>query len=132
MLGIRTGFEEIAQMTFSGLALTASVQPDTVSPHDKEALQMLYRHWEEVRLPNLIRGAARSRDLAEVHKSIARDSIRAARAARQQRDEPTFFAHLGNARDAHEKARECYRFARQCEGKAQAIILSGGCSTPEN
>ena len=132
MLGMQTGFGKIAPMTFSHLALTASVQPDTVSPHDKEALEMLYRHWEEVRLPNLIRGAARSRDLAEVHKGIARDSIRAARAARQQWDESTYFAHLGNARDAHEKARECYRFARQCEDKAQSIILSGGCSTLEN
>jgi hypothetical protein len=119
-------------MTFSHLALTAAVQPDTVSPHDKEALATLYRHWEQVRLPNLIRGAARSRDLAEVHKGIARDSIRAARAARRQRDEPTYLEHLGTAREAHGKARECYRFARQCERKAEAIILSDGCSTLEH
>jgi hypothetical protein len=132
MLGTHTGFGKIGRMTFSHLALTAAVQPDTVSPHDKEALDLLYRHWEEVRLPNLIRGAARSRDLAEVHKGIARDSIAAARTARQQRDEPAYLKHLGDARDAHDKARECYRFARQCERRAQAIILAGGCSPLEN
>jgi hypothetical protein len=132
MLGTNTGFGKIGRMTFSHLALTAAVQPDTVSPHDKEALELLNRHWEEVRLPNLIRGAARSRDLAEVHKGIARDSIAAARAARQQRDEPAYIKHLSNVREAHGKARECYRFARQCERKAQAILLSGGCSTVEN
>ena len=132
MLGTHTGFGKIGRMTFSHLALTAAVQPDTVSPHDKEALELLHRHWGEVRLPNLIRGAARSRDLAEVHKAIARDSITAARAARRQRDEPAYLKHLDNVRDAHDKARECYRFARQCERKAQAIILSGGCSTLEN
>jgi len=132
MLGTHTGFGKIGRMTFSHLALTATVQPDTVSPHDKEALELLYRHWEEVRLPNLIRGAARSRDLAEVHNSIAREFITAARAARRQRDEPAYLKHLSTVRDAHGKARECYRFARQCERRAEAIILSGGCSTLEN
>ena len=132
MLGTHTGFEKIGGMTFSHLALTATVQPDTVSPHDKEALELLYRHWEEVRLPNLIRGAARSRDLAEVHKGIARESITAARAARQERHESAYLKHLSNVRHAHGKARECYRFARQCERKAQAIVLSGCCSTMEN
>ncbi len=132
MLGTHTGFGEIGRMTFSHLALTATVQPDTVSPHDKEALELLYRHWEEVRLPNLIRGAARSRDLAEVHKGIAQESIRAARLARQQRDEPAYLKHLSNVHDAHSKARECYRFARHCERKAEAVILSDRCSTLEN
>jgi hypothetical protein len=132
MLATHTGFGKIGRMTFSHLALTATLQPDTVSPHDKEALESLSRHWDEVRLPNLIRGAARSRDLAQVHKSIARDSIAAARAARRQRDQTSYLEHLGNARDAHTKARECIRFARQCERKAEAVILTGGCSTLEN
>ena len=132
MLGTHTDFGSIAPVTFSYSTLAADVQPDTVSPHDKEALEMLYRHWEEVRLPNLIRGAARSRDLAEVHKGIARDSIRTARVARRQMDEASYLKHLGVVREAHGKARECYRFARQCERKAEAIILSGGCSMLEH
>jgi hypothetical protein len=132
MLATHAGFGKIGRMTLSHLAPTSAVQPDTVSPHDKEALETLYRHWEEVRLPNLIRGAARSRDLAQVHKGIARDSIAAARAARLRRDESSYLEHLGNARDAHSKARECIRFARQCECKAETAILSGGCSTLEN
>ena len=132
MLGTYTGFGNIGRMSYSHLALTAGVQPDTVSPHDKEALETLALHWDEVRLPNLIRGAARSRDLAQVHRGVARAAIRAARGAREQRDEPGYFKHLETARDALGKARECYRFARQCERKARATILSGGCSTPEN
>ena len=132
MLATHTGFGKIGRMTFSHIALSAAVQPDKVSPHDKEALETLARHWDEVRLPNLIRGAARSRDLAQVHKGIARDSIAAARAARRQRDDSSYLEHLGNAREAHAKARECIRFARQCECKAESAILSGGCSTLEN
>jgi hypothetical protein len=132
MLALHTDFGKIGRMTFSHLALAAAVQPDTVSPHDKEALETLSRHWEEVRLPNLIRGAARSRDLAQVHRSIARDFIAAARAARRQHDETSYLGHLGSARDAHGKARECIRFARQCERRAEAAILSGSCSTLEN
>ncbi len=132
MLGTLIGFGNIDRMSYSHLALTAGVQPDTVSPHDKEALEALARHWDEVRLPNLIRGAARSRDLGEVHRGVARQSIQAARAARRQGDETTYLENLKIARDALCKARECYRFARQCEGKAQAVILTGGCSTLEN
>ncbi len=132
MLGIHTGFGTIGRMTFSHPALTGAVQPDTVSPHDSEALAALARHWDQVRLPNLIRGAARSRDLAGVHRGVAREAIRAARAARARFDDEACRSHRETAHDALAKARQCLHFARRCERKAQAIILSEGCSAVEN
>jgi hypothetical protein len=39
---------------------------------------------------------------------------------------------LETARDALGKARQCHRFARECEWKAEAVILSDRCSTQEN
>lgn len=102
-------------------------RPDTVSPHDRDALAALDRNWQmEVRLPDLIRGAARSRRLAEQHKHAAWRFIREAQSARQTGDQPMHQDYLGDAMEARRKAAECAGYARRCEQEANAIAIASG------
>ncbi len=109
------------------LTKTAAFRPDTVSPHDADGLAILEEYWDmEVRLPNLIRGAARSRRLADQHKHVAWQSIRAAHSARTLGDRLTARDSLIEAIEARRKARECDAFARRCEREANAIAVASG------
>ncbi len=107
------------------LTTADAFQPDTVSPHDHVALAGV--HWDmDVRLPNLIRGAARSRHLATQHKRAAWQMICAARSARQAGDAVMQRDHLEDAIRAQRLASECDRFARRCEREANAIAVASG------
>lgn len=102
-------------------------QPAPVSPHDHAALALLQGNWEmEVTLPNLIRGAARSRRLAAQHKRAAWQFILSARSARGTGDEITHRDCLDDAITARQRAAECNGFARRCEGQANAIAVASG------
>ncbi len=101
--------------------------PDGVSPHDADAIRRLGESWDlQDQLPSLVRGASQSRHLADEHQYSARQFVRQARAALAQGDWPLYRSHLENAREARRKAWECYRFARQCERRADAIAVSSG------
>lgn len=116
---------------FSEVTLTGNdaFEADTVSPHDRDALKMVAEKWGiQDRLPNLIRGAARSRDLCEVHRCVVRESVRAARSARILGNGASYRDHLKTARDARRRAGECHRFARECEERANALITAGSSS----
>ena len=107
------------------LTTAAAFQPDTVSPHDHAGLAST--DWNmEVRLPNLIRGAARSRQLATQHKRAAWHLICAARRARQTGDLVVQRDQLDNAIRAQRLASECDAFARRCEREANAIAVASG------
>lgn len=104
-------------------------EADTVSPHDKDALKLVAEKWGiQDRLPNLIRGAARSRDLCEVHRCVVRESIRAARSVKAVGNGASYRDYLKTARDARRRAGECHRFARECEERANALITAGSSS----
>lgn len=101
-------------------------EADTVSPHDREALNVIAEKWGmQDRLPNLIRGAARSRDLCDVHRCVALESIRAARSAKKLGNCLSYREYLRTALDARRRASECYHFARQCEERANTLIAAG-------
>lgn len=105
---------------------------DTVSPHDKDALRVISEKMgAQDRLPSLIRGAARSRDFCEVHRCAARESIRAARSAKQRGNGASYRDYLNSARDARRRASECSQFARECEDRANALIMAGGSPREE-
>jgi hypothetical protein len=107
------------------LTTAAAFQPDTVSPHDHVALASV--NWDmDVKLPNLIRGAARSRHLAAQHKRAAWQLIGAARSARQMGDTVMQRDHLDDAIRAQHLASECDSFARRCEREANAIAVASG------
>ncbi len=107
------------------LTTAAAFQPDTVSPLDDAGLANV--HWDmEVKLPNLIRGAARSRHLAAQHKRVARQYIYAARSARELGDMTMQRDHLDDAIRAQHRASECDCFARRCEREANAIAVASG------
>lgn len=107
------------------LTTAAAFQPDTVSPHEHAGLASV--HWEmDVRLPNLIRGAARSRQLAAQHKRAAWQMICAARSARQAGDAVMQRDHLDDAIRAQRLASKCDSFARRCEREANAIAVASG------
>lgn len=109
------------------LTKSSVFQPDTVSPHDADALAALEKNWEmEVRLPNLIRGAARSRSLANQHKRTAWEFIRSARAARLVGDLIMHRDYLDEAIAAQQRASDCSKFARRCEKEANAIAVASG------
>ena len=87
------------------LTTAAAFQPDTVSPHDHVGLANV--DWDmDVKLPNLIRGAARS--------------------ARQLGDTVMHRDHLEDAIRAQRLASECDCFARRCEREANAIAVASG------
>lgn len=112
----------------SHVTLTQSddFEVDTVSPHDKDALRAVSEKLEtRDRLPSLIRGAARSRDLCEVHRCVARQSISAARSAKKVGNAASYRDYLKTARDARRRASECRHFARECEERANALIMAG-------
>ncbi|MBK8908727.1 MAG: hypothetical protein IPM60_12730 [Rhodospirillales bacterium] len=110
----------------------AAFQPDTVSPHDHDARALLgapflEEHWDiAFRLPDLIRGAARSRRLAEQHKFAAWQAMRDAREARKIGDRLSHRDHLDDASTAIRRATECDGYARRCEREANAIAVSSG------
>jgi hypothetical protein len=107
------------------LTTAAAFQPDTLSPHDHVALDHV--HWDmDVRLPNLIRGAARSRHLATQHKRAARQLLHAARSARHRGDAVMQQDHLDEAIREQHLASECDGFARRCEREANAIAVASG------
>jgi hypothetical protein len=107
------------------LTNAAAFQPDTVSPHDHAALANV--HWDmDVRLPNLIRGAARSRQLAAQHKRAAWQLICAARSARHRGDAVMQQDYLEDAIREQQLASECDGFARRCEREANAIAVASG------
>ncbi len=107
-------------------------EADTVSPHDRDALKMVAEKWGiQDRLPNLVRGAARSRDLCEVHRCVVRESVRAARSAKAVGNGVSYRDYLKTARDARRRAGECHRFARECEERANALITAGSISPPD-
>ena len=119
---------------FAGVNLTDSeaFEADTVSPHDRDALKVVAEKWGiQDRLPSLIRGAARSRDLCEVHRCVARESIRAARSAKELGNGVSYRDYLKTATDARRRASECHHFARQCEDRAHALITAGSSSPPD-
>lgn len=102
-------------------------QPDTVSPLDCDAVAVLDSNWDmEVRLPNLIRGAARSRRLAVEYKRAAWEALRSARAARSTGDRMMSREHLDDAIDAGQRASQCVSYARRCEKEANAIAVASG------
>jgi hypothetical protein len=118
---------------YSDVTLTDNdrFEADTVSPHDKEAIKAVAETWgTQDRIPNLIRGAARSRDLCEVHRCVVREALRAARSAKTIGHLASYRDHLNTARDARRKAGECYRFARQCQERANALIAAGSSPRP--
>ncbi|MCW5698769.1 MAG: hypothetical protein KIT00_02895 [Rhodospirillales bacterium] len=109
------------------LTPATALQPDDVSPHDLEAQALLDDHWDiAVRLPNLIRGAARSRRLAEQHKFAAWQFIRAAKSAREIGDRFNHRDNLSDASEAIRRASECDSYARRCEREANAIAIASG------
>jgi len=113
---------------FSDVTLTDSdtFEIDTVSPHDKDAVRAVSEQMiSQDRLPSLIRGAARSRDLCEVHRCAAREAVSAARSAKQLGNGTAYRDYLESARDARRRANECRQFARECENRANALIMAG-------
>ena len=115
---------------FSEVTLTDNdaFEVHTVSPHDKDAVAAISEKMgSQDRLPSLIRGAARSRDLCEVHRCAAREAVRYARSAKNLGNGISYRNYLESARDARRKANECYQFARECENRANALIMAG-CS----
>lgn len=115
----------------------AAFQPATVSPHDHDARALLDaplldeplldEHWDiAVRLPDLIRGAARSRRLAEQHKLAAWRAMRDAREAREIGDRRNHRDYLSDASEAIRRAAECDGYARRCEREANAIAVASG------
>ena len=120
---IRKKARQRAQVTLTD---NDAFEADTVSPHDRDALKMVAEKWGiQDRLPNLIRGAARSRDLCEVHRCVVRETLRAARSARELGNGASYRDYLKTARDARRRAGECHRFARECEERANALITAG-------
>jgi hypothetical protein len=114
-------------------AVTAASNPgaeapeaDIVSPHDRDALEQFADQWDMgKRLPSLMRSAARSRDLAEVHRCVAREAIIAARSAKSNGDHQLFRHLFETVQEARRKAWDCFHFSSQCEERAQAIMSSG-------
>lgn len=112
----------------AGVTLTdnETFEVDTVSPHDKEALKVVAaKEGSQEMIPNLLRGAARSRDLCEVHRCVARESIRAARHAKELGNTRSYRENMQTAVDARRRAGECRQFSRECEERANALIMAG-------
>ncbi|MBK8908384.1 MAG: hypothetical protein IPM60_10900 [Rhodospirillales bacterium] len=107
----------------SSLASLSDLRPDTVSPHDQDALEALFDTWTfQDQLSTLIRGAVQSRRLAEQHLCAARSLVEAARSA-----EPAEYRdHLASVRAARRRAHECSAYARQCENRANTIAMASG------
>ena len=109
------------------LTTAEAFTPDSVSPLDTDALAVVAANWDmEVRLPNLIRGAARSRKLAELHKRAAWSHLREAQVAREIGDAPLRRGSLKDASTAVRRASACVVFARRCEVEANAIATASG------
>jgi hypothetical protein len=107
------------------LTTAAAFQPDTASPLDHASLANV--HWDmDVRLPNLIRGAARSRQLATQHKRAAWQLLHAARSARYRGDAVLQEDYLDDAIREQHLASQCDGFARRCEREANAIAVASG------
>lgn len=130
MLATRNTKKSVKRLSNVTLTDNDAFEPDTVSPHDKEGLKVVSENMgTQDRIPSLIRGAARSRDLCEVHRCTARESIRAAKSAKRAGNGTSYRDHLKIALDARRQAAECRQFARECEDRANALILAG-CSHP--
>ncbi len=128
MLATRTSRKNAKRLSNVTLTDNDAFDVDTVSPHDKDALRVVAENMgTQDRLPSLIRGAARSRDLCEVHRCAARESIRAARSAKKTGNGISYREYMKAALDARRRASECHRFARECEERANALIMAG-CS----
>ena len=109
------------------LTTTAAFRADTTSPLDTDALQHVEAAWDmEVRLPDLIRGAARSRRLADQHKRVAWSHLRAAQAARELGDSLMHRDYLHDGGAALRRASACIVYARRCEREANAIAVASG------
>ena len=109
------------------LTTTAAFRPDTTSPLDEDAIRSMTGDWDmEVRLPDLIRGAARSRRLADEHKRVAWSHLRAARTARRFGDHLMHQDHLEDGATAVRRASACVVYARRCEREANAIAVASG------
>ncbi|MCW5698270.1 MAG: hypothetical protein KIT00_00320 [Rhodospirillales bacterium] len=121
-------FEAVTnQMSGTQLASLTDIRPDTVSPHDDDALEMLFDTWAaQGQLSSLIRGAVQSRKLADEHRRSAQELIRAARSARERGSLASYKDKLVGARDARRKAYRCYVYACRCEDRANALAASSG------
>lgn len=117
----------IARAGGSSLASLPELRPDTVSPHDQDALEALFDTWTfQDQLSTLIRGAVQSRRLADEHRSAARSLVDAARSAHENREPAEYRDHLAGARAARRRAHECSVYARQCETRANVIAVCSG------
>ena len=106
---------------------TAGYGPDTVSPLDHDAIAVLEADRDiAFRLPDLIRGAARSRRLADQHKTAAREHLRAAQTARAFGDPMLHRDFLDEASEARRRAAACSFYARRCEREANDIAVASG------
>lgn len=109
------------------LTTTDVFRPDTISPLDADALADCEADWDMTgRLPHLIRGAAHSRRLADLHKRAARSHLRAARAARELCDAMIHRDHMTDGSSALRRASACVVYARRCEREAHAIAIASG------
>lgn len=109
------------------LTTAEAFRPDTVSPLDADGVDALSDTWSmEVRLPDLIRGAANSRRLADMHKRSAWENLRAAQVAREIGDAVLHRDHLEDGAAAVRRASACVVFARRCEREANAIAIASG------
>lgn len=129
MLATRTIRKKTKRRTDVTLTDNDIFDVDTISPHDTDALRAIAEQLgTHDRIPNLIRGAARSRDLCDVHDCAARESLRAARCARESGDTVSYRVSLKTAKDARRRVKECRQFARECEDRANALIMAGSAS----
>ncbi len=105
----------------------AGFSADTVSPLDPDAQALVDGGCDvSVRLPDLVRGATRSRRLADQHKLAAREHLRAAQAARSFGDVHRHRNFLGEATDARRRAAACCLYAWRCEQEANALAHDSG------
>lgn len=77
-------------------------------------------------LPKLIHSAAFARRFVQMHKHAARQCLHAARLAGRNGKRELQARLLGEARDEHEQARACMRYARECEAQADAMAVAAG------
>lgn len=77
-------------------------------------------------LSRLMHKAILARRFASMHTHAARLCLRAARAASQCGDAALMTRLLGEAREEHLQARNCSRYARDCESRAEALGVASG------
>lgn len=61
-----------------------------------------------------------------MHKHAARQCLHAARLAGRNGNDSLWSQLLGEARNEHEQARICMRFASNCETRADAMAIAAG------